>query len=1743
MKGRIGKIGLIAGLVIVGLLIPAVRGWAVPPAMESYCVKPPFLGTSTTPNVGIILDSSGSMNCLAYQSGYDPTQFVNGKYYGYFEPDLYYQYITGTTVASGTNPDRWKPVSGFTTVTPVSSVTPIVAVTAAHPVISGNMLNWITMSRQDVAKKILVGGRATSGTYNECDRSTLASTSCPSPTTAVKLYGNSDAVSSWTCATNYKSFDSTTSTISTFIGDYKYTTNTGHAETFSVLFNDPATIKLYPNSNFTGTNPVYNFPTDWERTPVATTLANAYTLVDEAAANTTDYITNKTSTTPALFKYNHGDAALAAASGTISSITVYAYAKRTGTTSYSLQAELRVKDTGADFSQLSGLSALGTAYSTVNFSFATNPQTGLAWQWSDLTGSGVGNLMAFGVKAVGPGSIAPTSTNYVTVSQVYIQVNVSSPPSGGPYNIIIDQGTTPASGILDQMQAEVRFGMANYNSSGEGGHISNITTTGTPPTDTYVRFGSVPNMIKQVSELIGSGVTPLAETYYEMVRYFRQDSTYYASSDYTKGCVGATNGTSACGAGAAPSIRDPYYFDFTDPQTPDGYVPCAKSFVILMTDGEPYDDLNLPGTTSGSPARSTVPCDLTHIKGCSGYGTLPSPRYGGTSVGQAYVNNGSDYLIDVAYWARTKDMRPGQCSTTTTTECSYDSDCPTPQTCTPSDVPAVWRKSLPGKQNVVFYPVFLFGRNSTLLADAAIYGGFEDTDNTGIPDCVNKPEKCYRDSNNDGHIYAVRHNFCSNEAPSFTTTCITNADCGAGTCLEPDSPITYFEGDDGYKLETSIVSAINAILARTASGTAASVLASGEGSGANLVQSIFYPKRSFVGSTEISWIGTLSNMWYNIDPRLNNSTIREDTVGDRALKLTQDRIVEYTFDASTNQTGMNLFIDANGDGIKDNVTPDATANMDTLKYLWEAGRILFQQTAGDNSPGFASGSLYSSTARNIWTNTNDDSTLDTFSTANAATLRPLLGLATDGDASNLIRYIRGNDGVTVDLNGDGVQDATRSRAATVTISGSDVNGIWKLGDVINSTPKISSWTPLNQYDKTYGDHTYTEFTSSSTYKNRGMVFVGGNDGMLHAFKLGLLGIYNEADRKATLGKYCSSTTTKGCSSDSDCPTSETCLTDADIGKEAWAFIPKNSLPYLLYQAKDDYCHLYYVDASPVIFDASIEAPGVHTSDYWTQPKTVSSWRTVLIGGMRYGGACRSNGASCTECNTTPISGNSVGLSSFFALDITDPESPTLLWEYAHSALGLSSTGPAIVRINTKHCSVTTATSCNTDSDCPSTEQCLQDKTTDGRWFVVVGSGPSGYVSSTSNQLIAVSEHNYLAGDTKGNIKLHVLDLKTGSLVRAIDAGEDAAFAGSLANATIDVDNNYSDDALYFGFTARNTLGANGTAQAGSTATTIKLAAADPTGAGGYNGKFIHRTDGLHETKLIINYDNVTKIAVVDSAWKNGIPAAGTTYNILDGWTTGGVKRLFTEESINPTDWDVSDVIRTTGPVTASVAKLVNVKTHELKLFFGTGRFFYRISQIVDNANGLQRLYGVKDPCIVASGTKTVVNTACSTTVLESSLGAAYSAADTNTTGSTDTFGNVNIDGTNDPDGWYIPLQAQFGTSGAERDISDPLATTIGVVFFTTTKPSSDICSFGGKSYIWAVRYDTGGTVPTGTLHGKAMIQLSTGAIQQIDLGSAFNAQGNRRTSMLMTGLPPVDQGLNVPIPPKPIAKVLHMQKK
>ncbi|MHB1012352.1 MAG: pilus assembly protein [Desulfobacteria bacterium] len=879
------------------------------------------------------------------------------------------------------------------------------------------------------------------------------------------------------------------------------------------------------------------------------------------------------------------------------------------------------------------------------------------------------------------------------------------------------------------------------------------------------------------------------------------------------------------------------------------------------------------------------------------------------------------------------------------------------------------RSDIANTQNLTLYSVFAFGKGSTLLRYAAINGGFEDN-GSHVP----YPQDAW-DKNNDG---------------------------------EPD---TFYEAADGQELERSIRDAFSSILKRASSGTAASVLASGEGSGANLIQAVFYPRRA-VGNDIIWWTGALQNMWYYVDPFFANATIREDTTQDNVLNLANDDIVQFYFDPVSQLTQVKRYTSDDNGVITGS---DTTLSFENIHSLWEAGKKLWQRDLSSN-------------ARTIKTSL-DGSTLMDFSVANAATLGPYL-LETGDNVTTTINYVLGIDNT----------DDPTLRSRTVTI-GTD-NNVWKLGDVVNSTPRIVASVPLNKYDSVYNDTTYKAFISDNTaYLKRGVVFTGGNDGMLHAFRLGKLELSwtgKALVQKARITNPYFGTT---------------------LGDEAWAFIPKNALPYLKYLKDPDYCHLFYVDMAPYVFDASI---GSGSGDLSQQTRTQGSWRTVLIGGMRTGGAC-DNSAGCTTANNcvkTP-GGGTTGYSSYFALDVTDPLSPSLLWEFTNPGLGFTTTGPAVIRINGKNISNT------------------RDRSLNGEWYVVFGSGPTGPIDNTNNQFLGRSNQNQ---------KFFVLNLKTGAVVQTIDTGIQNAFAGSMINSVADFNLDYQDDAVYVGYVKR----------------------------------------------------------------------AGTSGSYT--WTDGGVGRILTANA-TPTDasggsWKWSPVIDGIGPVTSSVARLQNTIYGTNWLFFGTGRYYFEnpptgtnTTPEIDDATGQRRLFGLKDPCFISN----FISSTCTSSVTFSTSDPTF--PDVTSIAGVPAESVANSSGFK---GWYIDLDPSANYSydntaarlfRSERVITDPLATTSGVVFFTTYKPYGDECALGGKSFLWALRYNTGGAPSAAVLKGKALVQVSTASVEQLDLATAFQkAAGEgagglhmdgRRTGAI-EGVPPTAQGLSLLSQPPPLKRIMHM---
>ena len=433
------------------------------------------------------------------------------------------------------------------------------------------------------------------------------------------------------------------------------------------------------------------------------------------------------------------------------------------------------------------------------------------------------------------------------------------------------------------------------------------------------------------------------------------------------------------------------------------------------------------------------------------------------------------------------------------------------------------------------------------------------------------------------------------------------------------------------------------ILKNVSSGTSISVISEKTRKGANLIQAVFYPEKSFengTGTVKVSWVGFLNNFWLMRGDTPEAVTLREDTDEDKALSFSEDWIMEFA--NINNQLTINLYHDYDKDGICDNqdsngtCIPDAQKNLDETKKIWEAGEILHQTSPNE---------------RKIWVNLdlNGDGAVnleDAFKESSYTQLKTYLEETDDTKAQEIISYIRGEE----------IYGA-RSRL---------VNGkVWKLSDIIYSTPQVVD------------------------YDDYSVVYVGANDGMLHAFRLG----------KLTSTGLTGDHITKLCDS-----SAATCTT-TEVGKEIWSFIPRNSLPYLKYLMDNDYCHLYYVDLTPFVFEATV---GTET-------------RTILIGGMRLGGACGCTGTNCIQPPAIYCKDSSnnivdcsqagaipycvfedgsvkkcdgdgdgiydngvVGLSSYFALDITDPENPKLLWEFSNPYLGFSYSGPAVMKIGSTY---------------------------------------------------------------------------------------------------------------------------------------------------------------------------------------------------------------------------------------------------------------------------------------------------------------------------------------------------------------------------------------------------------------------------------------------------------------------------
>ena len=647
------------------------------------------------------------------------------------------------------------------------------------------------------------------------------------------------------------------------------------------------------------------------------------------------------------------------------------------------------------------------------------------------------------------------------------------------------------------------------------------------------------------------------------------------------------------------------------------------------------------------------------------------------------------------------------------------------------------RTDLEGKQNIVSYYVYaaLDGDDSSAVAlrrmmEAAARGGFIDdttvsTGTAGLPDPmwpIDKSGRRYTDFNT---YSMLNHSECP------TTEWDGNGDC---------FPDTFYLADDAEEISKSLQNALTDMLSRSSSGGASSLISASSSAEGVVYQASFSPSVT-VGNDTVKWLGDVSALMID-----HHGRMRSDDGDGRLESVAVDPIYSSCFDVENDKVRVKLSMDeallsTPQLGSECTERDGYIFSLDDVGYLWRASSAL---SALSDSEAATQRMTYAAASKNRYIRTNLylDEASDGASTFVEKDFVPstftedqvgILNTGSVSEAAAVVNYIRGVD-----------QPGMRSRQLN--------NATQRLGDVIYSNPTAVG-APSENLHLLYDDESYWDFFVQ--YQNRRtIVYVGGNDGMLHAFNGGW---YDKINRKFS-----------GIKSG---------YAEWALGQETWGFVPYNLLPHLAYLSKPDYGfkvgdHAYFVDQTPYVFDAQIFGegevagqPDTSGNDMNGRSVKVSThpngWGTVLVVGFRSGG-----GLSDVYPDPSDTSSSVTVRPAYLIFDITDPEqAPKLLAEFSHEKLGASMSVPTTLTI---------------------------DSTNGADWYLAFGSGPS---PNGNGHRQVVSEQN---------AHLLMLNLKTLSLETGfgndgvMDLGESKSFVGDIVAVDIDLDS--TTDAIYFGTT-------------------------------------------------------------------------------------------------------------------------------------------------------------------------------------------------------------------------------------------------------------------------------------------------------------------------------------------------------
>ncbi len=810
---------------------------------------------------------------------------------------------------------------------------------------------------------------------------------------------------------------------------------------------------------------------------------------------------------------------------------------------------------------------------------------------------------------------------------------------------------------------------------------------------------------------------PIGEMYYECLNYFKKRGP---TSDYSATITATMKGN-------FPVINGSSYGSTTISGNNNWIDPfihrCQNNYIIGISDSNPWLDKKLPGTSYttngtltslgvsdtnkdyGTPSNADPAINVTTLTNTVGdlQGITGTIQCVGTEGITAF--NGSSQNLSIAELAKVIGTcpYPNQMNSYYLAGLAYYART--------NDL----RSDLTDDQTVETFMVDVQEYANSPVTDqmnvlwlAGKFGGFTEQDNS--------------DTNGDGN---------SNE-PNLTAEWDENGD---------GIPDNYAFASEPVKLVNGLQRAFTNIEKRVSAGSAAAVISDTVAMTGAVIQALYQPA-TFIDGSAATWTGILHSIF--IDEKGN---LREDTNGNATLDST-DEWVRILYNESVGRTQVHYCNKA------DNcATYTATREIEDLKPVWNARNQLANistaqittQRAYTTSFGSSSGG-----GRHIftWLDNGDnavtasevvDFTAGSFDSSNYG----YLNAADATEAGNIVDFIRGKEGISgfrsrsVDYDGDGNREA------------------WRLADIVHSTPVIVS-RPSGQYYSLYGDDTYLDFVTQ--YRDRrSVVYVGANDGMLHAFNAGFF--------KPEAKKFCL---------DNACTAGLTADTAHPLGAELWAYVPKNLLPHLRWLTEPDYPHVYYMDGKPQAFDVNI------FPDDTDHP---GGWGTILVAGMRLGGG--SLDVDYNKDGTVDYTAKS----AYVILDITNPENPpVLLGEFTDADLGFTTSTPDIA--------VRRQSDANLDWSAAGTGTYPND------WYLVFGAGPTDLDTATSTRNAKVYAVKLTLNSSTGR-----LDLNTAGLITKVDTGITNSFVGDPA--TIDWSRDFQTDAIYFGIVGGTPASPNG----------------------------------------------------------------------------------------------------------------------------------------------------------------------------------------------------------------------------------------------------------------------------------------------------------------------------------------------